>query len=212
MDFAVDLRVLELLASRLCHDLVGPVGAINNGLEMIADEESGMAEEALELADTSARRAANTLQFYRLAYGTAGDRVGSDYRDLRELSIGLLSHTKIELQWEEIAAPDGAPDGLGKLILNMVVLAEESLPRGGTITVGFATDGAVQVSVVASGPGGSMREETKDAMEDSVRVRDLTPRNVQGYFTCLLAKRFGGRLLVSAPTNESVGLTVTLPA
>ena len=68
MAFQIDMRVAELLASRLCHDLVGPIGAVNNGMELLEDEDLGMSEDAIQLSATSARQAANLLQFYRLAY------------------------------------------------------------------------------------------------------------------------------------------------
>src|SRR3546814_3632269 len=72
MDIKIDLRVAELLASRLCHDLVGPIGAVGNGLELLGDEEFGMADDAMKLTTSSARQASHILQFFRLAYGMAG--------------------------------------------------------------------------------------------------------------------------------------------
>ncbi len=91
MDFLIDMRVAELLASRLCHDLVGPIGAVNNGMELLEDEDLGMSDDAIQLSASSARQAANILQFYRLAYGMAGGRIGGGLGDLRELATGFLA-------------------------------------------------------------------------------------------------------------------------
>ncbi len=76
MDVQIDLRVAELLASRLCHDLVGPIGAVNNGMELLEDSDLDMAQDAVRLAGNSAEHASTLLQFFRLAYGMAGSRQG----------------------------------------------------------------------------------------------------------------------------------------
>ena len=138
MDLKIDVRVAELLTSRLCHDLVGPIGAVGNGLELLADDEFGMAEDAMKLTTNSARQASNILQFFRLAYGMAGARVGADYSQLRDLSAALLEPSRTKLEWMTVQAPDGAPDGLAKVLLNMVALGHEALPRGGRLKVEIA--------------------------------------------------------------------------
>ena len=111
MEMKIDVRVAELLASRLCHDLVGPIGAIGNGLELLADDEFGMADDAMQLTTKSARQASNVLQFFRLAYGMAGARVGPDYSQIRDLSAALLSGSRTELDWPMTVAPDNASPG-----------------------------------------------------------------------------------------------------
>ncbi|MHA1190655.1 MAG: histidine phosphotransferase family protein, partial [Alphaproteobacteria bacterium] len=133
MDIQIDMRVAELLASRLCHDLVGPIGAVNNGMELLEDEDLGMSDDAIQLSASSARQAANLLQFYRLAYGMAGGRIGGDMGDLQNLATGFLSSGKTALNWL-VGTPAGeAPEGLGKLLLNLIVLGDECLPRGGSL-------------------------------------------------------------------------------
>src|SRR3546814_15179738 len=84
MNTKIDLRVAELLVSRLCHDLVGPIGAVGNGLELLSDDEFGMAEDAMKLTTNSARPASNVLSFFRLAYAMARARVGADHSPLRD--------------------------------------------------------------------------------------------------------------------------------
>jgi len=212
MDVQLDLRVTELLASRLCHDLVGPVGAVNNGMELIEDEDPGMIDDALKLAASSARQAANTLQFYRLAYGMAGARVGGDMSELRAIAAGYLGSGKVALDWSVQTGPAGAPDGLGKLVLNLVALAVEGLPKGGTVAVVVGPGPAgMQASVTAAGAGARLREESVPALRPDVPVADLTPRNVQGYFTRVLARRMGGDLTVDTTQAGRLTFTVVLP-
>ncbi len=211
MTFNIDLHVLELVASRLCHDVVGPIGAINNGLEMLEDEDFGMADDALALIGKSAKQAANALQFFRLAYGMAGARVGSDLSELRGIAQNYLGHGKIELDWASVSMPDSVPDGAGKLLLNIIALAEEALVRGGTITVHPVTDtDEVRLVVTAQGVGCGLRDESREALADGVAIEDLTPRSVHGYFTRQLAQRLEGDLRVEEAGSDSIALTVVL--
>ncbi len=211
MAFQIDMQVAELLASRLCHDLVGPIGAVNNGMELMEDEDLGMSDDALQLSANSARQAANILQFFRMAYGMAGARIGSDLGDLEQLAAGYLASSKTALDWATGQPPAAAPEGLGKLLLNLIVLGEECLPRGGTLGVALL-DGAagLEVSVTARGTGARLRDENQPALAEDVVIEELTPRNVHGYFTRLLAQRMGSDLIVDSPGADSLRLSVTL--
>ena len=212
MDLQIDLRVMELLASRLCHDLVGPIGAVNNGMELVEEEGAGDLEDALRLTATSARQAARTLQFYRLAYGMTGGRLGSGLEELRDLAAEYLIATKATLEWSVPLLDESAARGLGKLILNMVALGHEILPRGGRLSVAVLNGAeGTQASVTASGAGAKLREETARALTDEVMIDALTPRSVQGYFTRLLALRLGSDLAAETLGPESVRFSVTLP-
>lgn len=195
MDLKIDVRVAELLTSRLCHDLVGPIGAVGNGLELLADDEFGMAEDAMKLTTNSARQASNILQFFRLAYGMAGARVGADYSQIRDLSAALLETSRTRLQWTAVQAPDGAPDGLPKLVMNMIALGHEALPRGGDLVVEInPAPGGVEAAVTVSGQDAHLRPEALAGLQDTVDIDELTPRGVHGYFTKLMAKRLGSDL------------------
>jgi histidine phosphotransferase ChpT len=212
MAFQIDMRVAELLASRLCHDLVGPIGAVNNGMELLEDEDLGMSDDAIRLSASSARQAANLLQYYRMAYGMAGERIGGDMGDLQGLAAGLLASSKTTLDWAAVGQPAGeAPEGLGKLLLNLIALGEECLPRGGALSVSLAEGSAgLEVAVTANGAGARLREETQPALADDVIIEELTPRNVHGYFTRMLAQRMGSDLIVDSPGADSLRLSVRL--
>lgn len=211
MDLKIDVRVAELLASRLCHDLVGPIGAVGNGLELLADDEFGMAEDAMQLTTNSARQASNILQFFRLAYGMAGARVGADYTQIRDLSAALLETSRTKLDWTAVTAPEGAPDGIAKLVLNMIALAHEALPRGGTLNVDIAPGGGgIDCVVNAAGQDAHLRPETLAGLQDEINLEELSPRGVHGYFTRTVAKRLGSDLVIETPGPDSVQFRVTL--
>lgn len=199
----IEVRVLELLASKLCHDLVSPVGAIRNGLELIeemredaeADPDSvseltnaalgqGFLGEAVALIDHSSSQADRRLRVFRLAYGVAG-REQRGFADARDAAAGWIAGGRSALDWPE-RTPDpalGERRGVAKLLLNMVVLAEEALPYGGRITVageGDATSG--RVTVTAAGRPGMLSAELAAALIGAPTA-SLTPRNVHAYVT-----------------------------
>lgn len=211
MDLMIDIRVAELLSSRLCHDLIGPIGAVNNGIELMQDESFGMADDALALAAKSADQASNIMQFFRLAYGMAGHRQGGDFGLVRELVTGFLGHSKAELDWPSGPVPDGVPVGTAKLLLNLVALAAETLPRGGTVGVAMSRGSAgFELEVKAVGADAGLRPDAEAALSDGVAIEDLTPRNVHGYFTKLLVKRLGGRMKIEPIGRGALRLAVTL--
>ncbi|MGD1879051.1 MAG: histidine phosphotransferase family protein [Kiloniellaceae bacterium] len=211
MDLKIDVRVAELLTSRLCHDLVGPIGAVGNGLELLAEDEFGMAEDAMKLTANSARQASNVLQFFRLAYGMAGARVGADYSQIRDLSAALLETSRTRLEWTAVQAPDGAPDGIAKLVLNMIALGHEALPRGGTLTVEInAAAGGIDAVVTARGQDSHLRPESLAGLHDNVDVGELTPRGVHGYFTKLMAQRLGSTLEIETPGEDVLQFRATV--
>ena len=213
MEVKIDLRVAELLTSRLCHDLVGPIGAVGNGLELLADDEFGMAEDAMKLTANSARQASNILQFFRLAYGMAGARVGADYSQIRDLSAALLETSRTKLDWTMVQAPEGAPDGIAKAVLNMIALGHEALPRGGMLTVEISSGaGGTEARVTAKGQDAHLRPEALAGLQDDVNLDEMTPRGVHGYFTRLVAKRLGSDLEIETPGPDSLLFRVAVPA
>lgn len=209
---SIDLRVAELLASRLCHDLVGPVSAVSNGMELLQEEMTpSEAADAVRLASDSAERSSATLQFYRLAFGMAGSREAPSVGELRRVAQAFLGQGKVSLQWPETPLPDNAPQDTGKLLLNLLALGVEALPRGGTLAVTAASAGTgVEAHVAAIGERAGLREETEAALSDDVPVDTLTPRSVQGYFAGLLARRLGGRLALERSGPDAITLSAAI--
>jgi histidine phosphotransferase ChpT len=213
MGVKVDLRVLELLASRVCHDLISPIGAVGNGLELLEDADDEMSEDALKLSANCVRRASALLEFFRMAYGTAGSDAGLRWENAKQLAEGLVDGPKTTLVWG--AAPTGlnVPVAAPKLALNLVLLGTEMLPRGGEIAVALQVAGnRVIVSAVASGRDARLPDEIGAAMAAPADPPPpLTARSVHGFFTARLAEVAGGRLEAAAQPS-GVRLAASIPA
>jgi histidine phosphotransferase ChpT len=206
---SMDPRLFELLSSRLCHDLVGPVGAVSNGMELLEDEEFGAGDDAIQLVSKSARQTSDLLQFYRMAYGTAGSRAGINPEELFPLARAFLSHSKVRLDWPERTSDVEYPEGFGKLVLNLLAVGQEGLPRGGEIRLLVKPrDGRLVVDLLATGTDAGLRGEIMAALEATSDVSELTPRSVQGYFAQLLARNLGATVAVEQPAKDALRLSL----
>ena len=213
MGVKVELRVLELLASRVCHDLISPIGAVGNGLELLEDADDEMSADALKLSVNCVRRASALLEFFRMAYGTAGSDTGLRWETAKQLAEGLIDGPKTTLVWSGAPAGLNVPAMAPKLALNLVLLATEVLPRGGEIVVGLQGAGSrLVVSAVASGRDARLPEEVATAMAAPADPPPpLTARTVHGFFTARLTEMAGGKLEAAAQTS-SVRLSASIPA
>src|SRR5271154_3464814 len=102
----IDMRVMELLASKLCHDLVSPVSAINNGVELIEDIGGSVVEEAMKLIGDSAQHASRRLRLFRMAYGRAGSEDSLGVKDVRQTAEQYLAGGKSTLNWPDNQPPE----------------------------------------------------------------------------------------------------------
>ncbi|MFM9978156.1 MAG: histidine phosphotransferase family protein [Sphingomonadaceae bacterium] len=196
---AVDFA--SLLASRLCHDLLSPVGAMNNGLELLADEtDPEMRARCLELLAESARASANKLKFFRLAFGAAGgfgDVV--DTREAKAAIEGLLGdNERIEIGW--LVAEATLSKTAIKVLLNLVLMAGDSLVRGGRLDVGAeVVGGTTEIVVRAEGVRLVLDPELRLALGGEADEAGLTPRAAAAWLVHLLATESGGHAQVLAP-------------
>jgi histidine phosphotransferase ChpT len=198
MSIAMDIRVVELLCSRICHDLISPVTAINNGVELWNDMGAEVVEDALGLIAHSAEQAKRRLLYLRLAYGAAGADSGLD--DAREAAAGLFAGTKIELDWPAGVAGDLPRGGL-KLLLNVVMLASESIGQGGRIGVAENGRGVV---VTAAGKVATLRDGIEDALAGKLSAADLDPRTAHAAVTRHFSDHFSLPLKVVALAADRI--------
>jgi len=189
----MSMHAVELLISRLCHDLVGPVGAINNGVELV--EETGLAggDDALDLIADSAEVAARRLKMFRLAFGAAGGRDDLPPADVRAVLEGWFRGGKVRLAWAG-DLPPAAPRGLYKLTLAAALLAEEAMPQGGVLTIGPDGGG---IRLEAAGVNAGLREEVRFALEGTAAENELSPRAILAFAILRSAHHYGCG--VSAP-------------
>ena len=207
---AVDLA--SLLCSRLCHDLMSPVGALNNGIELMADEDDpDMREKCLELLADSARASANKLKFFRLAFGAAGgfgDEI--DTREAEAAIEGLFGpERKIELSW---VVQDGKlPKGAVKLLLNVALLAGDALVRGGHLHVGAErSDDRIDLAVRGEGPRILLDPELRKTLTKG-GDGPIEPRAAGAWLAHALVAEAGGSIQISDPADEVLLIGVSLP-
>ncbi len=209
----VDVRVMELLASKVCHDLVSPVSAINNGVELIEDIGGSVVAEAMKLIGDSGTKAARRLRLFRLAYGRAGSETNLGVKDARQVAEQYLAGTKISLIWpvELFASELSSSRGFLKLLLNLVVFGEEILPYGGVITLRETTkneDGKSGGHVEIVGRGASLNDSVQKTLEGNVSVEELSPRTIQAYVTGRFAEQFGFKLSYDQSIPDRLDVTV----
>jgi histidine phosphotransferase ChpT len=207
-----DLEFSSLLCSRLCHDLVSPVGALINGIELLADEQDpAMQAQCMTLLADSARQTANRLKFFRLAFGAAGgfaDLV--DTREAQSAVEGLFSGHKVSVQWDMREPAMSKP--AVKILLNLCLLAGEALLRGGTLMVAAeTTEGAVHLVVQASGPKTLLAEDLRSALLGNTLQAQLMPRAAPSFLVATLVANAGGTLQLSPTNPESLTIGVVLP-
>lgn len=197
MSLHLPFRVLELLCARLCHELVSPIGAISNGVEILGEEDPDFVKDAIGLIGQSARQAGQRLQFYRFAYGTSAATAGAAPSPSgRDLAAGLLEGGRVRCEWP--AEANTLPADWQRLACNMIVLAAEALPRGGTVTLRPLRDGRSGIEVLAEGDAVNLPPEMRAALDEEAAVDELTSRTVHAYFTARLAAQMGARITLSS--------------
>ena len=181
-----ELEFAALMVSRVCHDLVSPVGAVVNGLEVLEDErDAAMRADALKLVASSAEQAAARLQFARLAFGAAGSAGAElDLSEVGRVVTGVTRGSKVDLLWQ--AAHTNWPKDWAKLLMNAASLAIDSLPRGGRVVVETAPHAAPGFRIRATGQNARVLEEVEKAMRGQP-VMPLDGRSIQAFLTHRLA-------------------------
>ena len=196
MSESTSVDLAALLCSRLCHDMLSPVGAFANGLELLATEKDpAMRQNCMELLEQSALISTNKLKFFRLAFGAAGgfgDRVPVE--EPRELIEALVRDKgRIEIEWA-ISEANLAKSAV-KVLLNFAQIGVDALVRGGTLTIGAERrGGACEIVLRASGPKVAFDETIGAALDGSLAPEELSSRTAAAHMIHLLAVDVGGQL------------------
>ena len=210
MTSSTDLAAL--LCSRLCHDLLSPVGALNNGLELLAEEKDPeMRQRCFELLDQSAKISADKLKFFRLAYGAAGGfGEAVPTAEPRSLIEGLVSsNERLALEWGVSEAT--LPKPAVKVLLNLAAIGADALIRGGTLSIGAESrDGATEIAVRAAGPRVAFDANIGKALDGSLAEDELTGKTAPAHLIRLLSEELGGGVQY-ALSAEALVMGAVLP-
>lgn len=183
------LDLAALLCSRVCHDLISPVGAIVNGLEVMEEgKDEATKTFALDLIKKSANTASAKLQFCRIAFGAAGSAGAQiDLGDAETISRGFLEDDKTKLAWNLPRAL--LAKNRVKLLLNMLLIAGQSIPRGGQITVDPMGAGeAMGFKITAAGTNAKVPAGAASLFAGEVGSEGLDAHRIQPFYAGLLAK------------------------
>jgi histidine phosphotransferase ChpT len=201
-----ELDLAALLCSRLCHDLLSPVGAMNNGLELLADEhDPEMRKRCMDLLAESANSAADKLKFFRLAFGAAGG-FGSEVDPMEAKAVIeplVTGDGRTALHW-------GVPAGLMpkkavKVLLNLVLIAKDALVRGGELHVGAeGRENEQEIVIRATGPRIIMDQSVRDALTGELTESQIDSRTAAAWMVRGLCASNGGLVQIAAPDETQI--------
>jgi histidine phosphotransferase ChpT len=213
MSVAVTLDALDLaalLCSRVCHDLISPTGAIVNGLEVLEEEDSDEETKtfALDLIKRSAKTASARLQFCRLAFGSAGAPGGKiDIGDAQAMARAFIEDDKTKLAWN--LPPALLPKNRVKLLLNLLIIAGQTIPRGGTLTVEAIGEGEnMGFRIAASGLNARIPHGVTALLQGTSENGSVDAHAIQPFYAGLLARACGLQVSLKAEGEAIVIATV----
>jgi histidine phosphotransferase ChpT len=204
----------SLLCSRLCHDLLSPVGALNNGVELLADEQDPvMRDQVVQLLGDSARSTAEKLKFFRLAFGAAGGF--GDQVDAREAKLAIEgifgANGRITLGW--LVTEHSLAKPAIKVLLNLALIAGDALVRGGQLDVGAEVVGnRTDIVIRAEGPRLILDPELRAALTGQVDERTISSRSAAAYLAYSITKSANGAIQVSQDGETQLVFGASLTA
>jgi histidine phosphotransferase ChpT len=208
--------VIELLASRICHDLVSPVGAINNGVEFMEEmgDDAEQRKEALGLIQHSASQASAKLMAFRIAYGAGGRDPNIKPEDVQKAFSHLISADgKISQTWDPFGnlGPKPLPYAYCKMLMAGMMLAMECLTKGGYVSV-RPGEGDQTLIIAESDAGVLLRDNVEAALRQDIQTEDLDPRLVHPYAISVVAEHYGYNLRVKDKRDDRVTFALDCPA
>jgi histidine phosphotransferase ChpT len=195
-----ETMLAEMLCTKLCHDLTGPIGAVNNGAEFLGEEGFNLQDEAMQLIFSSASEAVSRLQYYRQAYGRMGESGEASLSEKKSLADAFFKHGRIKLDWPEQSADAcgvAVSQKTARLLLNLLLIASTSLVRGGTLHVlVHGTPEGKEICVNAEGLVVKLDADIQAILQRTGEVA-LTPKSAQAYLSACLLKAVRAELSIT---------------
>jgi histidine phosphotransferase ChpT len=207
------IEFASLLCSRLCHDLLSPVGALNNGLELLADEtDPEMRQRCLDLLADSARTSANKLKFFRLAFGSAGGFGEQVPTHEAKVAIeGMFAGTgRVKIGW--MVGEDQLSKLAIKVLLNLSLIAGDALVRGGQLDIGAERrPGVTEIVVRGEGPKIVLDPDLRAALGGTLPPESLASRTAAAWMVRQLVAEAKGEIALSAPGDPMILFGASIP-
>ena len=201
------IDISELLCSRLCHDIVAPIGAINSGLELLKETTSNDKDEIIDLIYKSAENAAKKLTLFRFAYGASSTKQIANLDEIKSLLGQIIDPDKFKLQINFSTPIDIPQDQMvkwGKLILQTTMTVADAAPYGGQLTV--SSDNR-SIKIHLNSDKVIDNQTNFDIMKNGCAQTELTPRNISHYLIHNIIKNVGGDISKESTEKD---LTYTL--
>lgn len=207
----IDIRIVQALCSRICHDLAGPVGAVNNGLELLQETGGGSTDETFDVIFDTARDAATELEFARMAFGSGGGTGGSFLGDAERICRSELANRRVTVVWDAEAGLEPSRNVV-KLLMNMALAGQKALRGRGTLAIRLnrAAQG-LAIDVVAEGPGADFDHAYREGLAGNANIVELTPIIAQACFTFALARLVDAMISIDEAAEDRVRLTAQIP-
>lgn len=206
---ATDLA--SLISSRICHDLISPIGALNTAIEVLDDTESKeMHEDALKLIKLAASEASAKLSYLRIALGTNSTSKGVMNLDkLKLITENMFNTEKFSFNWD--VSEIKLEKSIARILLNILMLAIQSIPRGGKVTIKIEEKSdKLKLVTSANGIKSRLDKQTEDAFKGILPSEEIDGRVIQSFFTGVLIDDLNGRI-EAFKTDGNVIFNVTIP-
>ena len=200
-----------LLSARICHDLISPIGALGTAIEVLDDDSNvEMHEDAMGLVRLSSKQAGAKLRFLRLAFGAGGSApgvIGVD--ELKSLTSDMYEGGKATISWGDCV--DGIEKNTARLLLNLVMLAVQAVPRGGDVVISATeANGATTVSLAATGPKSRLDANVEKTLAGKAPEDGFDGRTIQPFYAGMIARELKGSV-TALVEGETVNFTAHIP-
>ncbi|KCZ45681.1 MULTISPECIES: histidine phosphotransferase family protein [unclassified Hyphomonas] len=206
-------RLSAYIASRICHDLVSPISSVTNALDLMDEPgDHEMKAQAEALLHDGAEKAAARIQFLRYAFGSIGLNAGAaDIHEARKITDAFVSSHKPSVEWDLQA--DHLSFSHVRLMMNLVMLAVESLPRGGVVSVRIRSEaGGLTITLTAKGDRARLKEEVTAAIEGTDPTEGWRAENIQPLFAKMICDGLEGEFTAKASDGQVIFMAAGLRA
>lgn len=200
-----ETQLASLLCSKICHDIINPVGAIVNGLEVLSDDDNGdMRDIAMDILWKSAVRTSSLLKFTRLAFGAAGSAGSAlDLGEIKDVASGYVITDKITMEWTSPMGQLAKDDA--KFLLNLIMIAPSAIVFGGNIAIVIGENlETPEFTITATGRKARIPENIEALCAGEIEPEDIDARKIQPYFCGMIGRSVGAEIKFSAINEDTV--------